>query len=53
MREGGSLEGGKEGLLERWIKKLTEEFEVGGFMAQKGLCNIAKERRLEEKGAFT
>ena len=26
--------------------------DTGGFMAQKGLCNVAKEKRLEDRGAL-
>ena len=33
-------------------KNLSEAFEVGSFMAQKGLWNIAKKRMLEYRGAL-
>ena len=33
-------------------KSLREEFEVGGFTAQKVLWNIAKKRLLEDRGAL-
>ena len=33
-------------------KRLREEFEVGGIVAQKGLWHIAKERILEHGGAL-
>ena len=29
---------------------LKEEFEVGGFMAQRGLWNIVKKKMLEDRG---
>ena len=31
---------------------LREEFEVGGFMTEKRLWNIAKKRMLEDRGAL-
>ena len=33
-------------------KRLREESEVGGFMLQKALWNIAKKKKLEGRGAL-
>ena len=52
MREDGKLKGKKERVTRKECKRLREEFEVGGFMAQKGLCNIATKRMLEDRGAL-
>ena len=32
--------------------RVREEFEVGGFMARKGLWNLAQKRMLEDRGAL-
>ena len=49
MREGAKLKGRR--VTREECKRLREEFEVVGFMAQKGLRNIAKKRMLEDRGA--
>ena len=51
MREDGQLiEGQKTRVTRMECKRLWEEFEVGSFIAQKGLWNIAKKRMLEDRG---
>ena len=51
MRENGNLKGTKrEGLPGRSAKRLQGVFEVGGFVAQKGLWNIANKMLLEDRG---
>ena len=42
----------KGGHWEGIQKRLREEFVVGGLMTQRGLCNIAKKRMLEERETF-
>ena len=49
-REGWKIEREKRRVMSKECKRLREEFEVGGFMAQK-MWNIAKERMLEDRGA--
>ena len=49
---GWKIEGHKRGVTRKECKRLREEFEVGGFMAQKWLWNIAKKRMLEDSGAL-
>ena len=41
-------------MMVRWMDKqgLWDEFETGGFMAQKGLWNVARERMLRNRGAL-
>ena len=46
------MKGEKERVTRRECKSLREEFEVGGFMAQKGLWNITKRRMLEDRVAL-
>ena len=36
----------------RKIRRLWKELETGGFMAQKGLWNVARERMLRNRGAL-
>ena len=52
MREDGQLKGKRGGVTRKWRKRPREEFEVRGFMAQKGLWNIARKRTLEDRGAL-
>ena len=47
---GWKIEGQKRRVTWKENKQLREEFEVGGFMAQQGLWNIAKKRMLEDRG---
>ena len=49
---GWKIEGQRRRVTRKQCKRLREEFEVGGFMAQKGLWNIAKKRMLEGRGAL-
>ena len=37
-------------VIRKECKRLREEFEVGGFMAQKALCKFASKRMLEDRG---
>ena len=57
MLKDGKLKGKKEGRKEGMQKRLREEFEVGGFMAQKLLClehrqekNAGRQRSLAQGG---
>ena len=52
MREGGKIVEQKSRVTRKECKRLREEFEVGGFMAQKGLWNIAKKRMFEDGEAL-
>ena len=52
MLEDGTLKSKKKEVTRKECKRLREEFEVGDFMAQKGLRNIAKKRMLEDTGAL-
>ena len=50
---GWTIEGQKKTRVTRKeCKRLREEFEVGGFVAQKGSWNITKKRMLEDGGAL-
>ena len=49
---GCKVEGRKKKGHRKECTRLREEFEVGGFMAQKGPWNIAKRRMLEDRGAL-
>ena len=42
----------KRRVTRKECKRLREEFEVGGFMVQEGLWNVAKKRMLEDGGAL-
>ena len=46
------MKGKKRRIARKEYERLKEEFEVGGFMAQKGLWNTARERMLEDGGAL-
>ena len=50
MREDGKLERRKRRVTRKECKRVREEFEVGGFMAQHGWWNITKKRMLEDSG---
>ena len=39
-------------LLEREYRRLMNDFEMGGFMAQKGLWNLVREKMLQDRGAL-
>ena len=45
------MKGKKKRVTTKECKLLREEFDAGGFMAQKGLWHIAKTRMLEDRGA--
>ena len=47
------FEGQKRRVTRKKYTRLWNEFETGGFMAQKGLWNVAREREkmLEDRGA--
>ena len=45
------VEGENTRVTRKQCKRLREEFEVGGFMAQKGSWNIAKQVKLKDRGA--
>ena len=47
---GWKIEGPKRRVTGKAFKILREEFEVGGFMAQKSLRNIATKRKLKDRG---
>ena len=38
------IEGKKSRITRKEYKRLTNEFEMGGFMVQKGLLNLAREK---------
>ena len=46
-----TIEGHKRRVTRKECKRLREEFEVGGVMAQNGLWNIVKKRMLRDRGA--
>ena len=52
MNARGVKIGQKRKVTRKECKILREEFEVGGFMAKKGLWYIAKKRMLEDRGAL-
>ena len=47
------VEGGKRRATSKECKRPRQEFEVGGFMAQKGLWNVSKKRMLEDRGVLS
>ena len=49
---GWKIEGQNRRVTKKECKRLREEFEVEGFTAQKGLWNIAKSKKLEDRGAL-
>ena len=44
------MEGQKRTITRKGYKRLINEFELEGLMAQKGLWNFAREKRLQERG---
>ena len=46
------IEGQKKRITREEYRRLWNEFETGGFMAQKGLWNVAKEKILQDRGAL-
>ena len=52
--EAGSwnVEGQKRRITMKVFRRLWNECETGGFMAQKGLWNVAREKMLEDRGAL-
>ena len=44
-----NIEGRRRRVIWKDYTRLREEFVVGGLMTQRGLCNIAKKRMLEER----
>ena len=51
MRDDGYSKVKKRRLTRNEYTRLREEFEVGGFTAQQGLWNIAKNRMLEDRSS--
>ena len=49
---GREIEGQKSRVTREDYKRSREEFEVEGFMAQRGSWHIAKKRMLEDRGAL-
>ena len=46
------IEGKKRRITRKECTRLINEFELEGLMAQKGLWNLAREKRLQERGAM-
>ena len=46
------IEGKKRRITRKEFERLINEFELEGLMAQKGLWNLAREKRLQERGAM-
>ena len=46
------MEGKKRRITRKEFERLIKEFELEGLMAQKGLWNLAREKRLQERGAM-
>ena len=46
------IEGTKRRITRKENRRLSNEFEMEGLMSQKGLWNLARERRLRERGAM-
>ena len=46
------IEGGKRRSIGKEYKRLLNEFEVGGIMAQTGLWNLAREKMLQDRAAL-
>ena len=42
----------KKRITRKEYRRLLNKFEMGGFMAQKGLWNLARERMLQDRGAL-
>ena len=47
------LEGQKRRTTRKESKRQFKKFEMGGFMAQKGLWNLAREKMLLDRGALS
>ena len=47
------IEGQKRRIIREEHRILWNEFETGGFMAQKGLWHIAREKMLQDRGALS
>ena len=50
--KGWKVEGEERRVTRKECKRLREEFEVWGFMAQNELWHIAKQRMLVDRGAL-
>ena len=46
------IEGRKRRITRKECQRLLNKFEMEGFMAQKGLWNLAREKILRERGAL-
>ena len=46
------IEGQKRSITREECRRLWNEFETGGFMAQKGPWNVARERMLQDRHAL-
>ena len=46
------IEGHKRRITRKEYRRLWNEIEMGGFLAQKGLWNLAREKMLEDRGAL-
>ena len=46
------MEGKKRRITRKVFQRLIHEFELEGLMTQKGLWNLAREKRLQERGAM-
>ena len=44
------IEGQRKRITRKEYQRLVNKFEMDGFMAQKGLWNLAKEKILKERG---
>ena len=48
----GRLRGKKRRITWKEYRRLLHDFELEGLMAQKGLWNLAREKRLHDRGAL-
>ena len=46
------IQGHKRRITRKEFKRWWNEFEMQGFMTQKGLWNVAKEKMLQDSGAL-
>ena len=46
------IEGQKRRITRKERRGLWNEFDTGGFMAQKGLWNVAREKLVQDRGAL-
>ena len=46
------IEGQKKRITWKEYRRLLNEFEMGGFLAQKSLWNLAREKMLQDRGAL-